>query len=134
MTFLKLSINNATTPVLMSMSEDKNAVTKEEKTHSDVRVAVKRCGCWSVVLMDAGTPILCLWNQCGHSRSSCWPPWTHQAHCPKQLPLSNLTYRKPKRKYFPPSPGRLFLLEATSSLRSIKESGKKTPGKTRSQK
>lgn len=41
MTFLKLPINNATTQLLMSMSEDKDPITKEDKTHPGVSVAVK---------------------------------------------------------------------------------------------
>lgn len=36
-----------------------------------------------------------------------------------------------REKHFPPSPGRLFLLEATSSLRSIKERGKKISRKNK---
>ena len=50
---------------------------------------------------------------------------------PKELLLSNSLPENSRGKYFLPSPGRLFLLEATSSLRSIKERGKKTSRKNK---
>lgn len=98
----------------MLATEDKTLVAVENKNSLTLMLQKERYyGFLPVVLMDSGTTTSCVPDQCSK-------PSTEGHELPNSCHCLTSSPEISREKYFPPSPGRLFLLEGTSSLRSIK--------------
>lgn len=96
-------MNNATTQLLLNMSEDKRPITKEDKMHPDVGAAVKG----EALAQQSGWTPACPRPAAGISVATQAPvaglPGRTKPAAPHSA-LPNLAHRKPQRKPLPTFP------------------------------